>query len=49
MTDSSDAKPAVEPAAQQHDTPKPSLPKPGAAAKPGAPKPHPTPTHALSA
>ncbi|MGW5149676.1 DUF349 domain-containing protein [Rhodococcus koreensis] len=49
MTDSSDAKPAVEPAAQQHDTPKPSVPKPGAAAKPGAPKPHPTPTHALSA
>lgn len=49
LTDSSDAKPAVEPAAQQHDTPKPSVPKPGAAAKPGAPKPHPTPTHALSA
>ncbi|MFC9834900.1 DUF349 domain-containing protein [Rhodococcus sp. NPDC127530] len=49
MTDSSDAKPAVEPAAQQHDTPKASVPKPGAAAKPGAPKPHPTPTHALSA
>ncbi|MFC9763010.1 DUF349 domain-containing protein [Rhodococcus jostii] len=49
MTDSSDAKPAVEPAAQQHDTPKSSVPKPGAAAKPGAPKPHPTPTHALSA
>jgi hypothetical protein len=49
MTDSSDAKPAVEPAAQQHDTPKPSVPKPGAAAKPNAPKPHPTPTHALSA
>ncbi|KXF53204.1 DNA repair ATPase [Rhodococcus sp. SC4] len=49
MTDSSDAKPAVEPAAQQHDTPKPGVPKPGAAAKPGAPKPHPTPTHALSA
>ncbi|AII04340.1 uncharacterized protein DUF349 [Rhodococcus wratislaviensis] len=49
MTDSSDAKPAVEPAAQQHDTPTSSVPKPGAAAKPGAPKPHPTPTHALSA
>ncbi|MDV7352334.1 DUF349 domain-containing protein [Rhodococcus sp. NPDC019627] len=49
MTDSSDAQPAVEPAAEQHDTPKPSVPKPGGAAKPGAPKPGPTPKHALSA
>ncbi|MEV0946373.1 DUF349 domain-containing protein [Rhodococcus sp. NPDC049939] len=49
MTDSSDAQPNVEPAAQQHDTPKPSAPKPGGPAKPSVPKPHPTPTHALSA
>ncbi|AOW94520.1 DNA repair ATPase [Rhodococcus sp. WMMA185] len=49
MTDSSDAQPGVEPAAQQHDTPKPSVPKPSGPAKPGVPKPHPTPTHALSA
>ncbi|MFZ2177573.1 MAG: DUF349 domain-containing protein [Rhodococcus sp. (in: high G+C Gram-positive bacteria)] len=53
MTDSSDAKPPVDSAEQQHDAskadvPRPGAPKPGGGPKPGAPKPGPAPTHALS-